>query len=631
MKIRYVLTIPFMALAILSCEKNLAPDSESQLTDEALILAIQNSADKQTISEYELPGASRSILDQEYTSEITIEATIAPELGYEVFRGGFADKTGKFSEVYFNLDGRKLSRRSDGKSPHGKHGNRTPSRGGADNWSCFEVVYPISFIMPDETIITAEEQAGLSAVREWYVSHPDSREKPSYQYPINLMIGDSAKTIWDEDEMNLVYRWCGGKKYEKKPCFTFIFPVTYLTADGTSFTVASDDESSWAELKAWYEANPENQSRPEIVFPQDIKLDDQTTRTLENIEDLMEVKEACEENSDEHLGRQGGINDRGAERLMNQVEHRDIDACFQLVFPLSYMMPDESILIISDREDRSALRAWYVDHPDYSGRPVLQFPVDIILEDGTTTTLNDVEEMRAARAACHDDRRGGHGGNGDGRHGDHELCFQLVFPITHIMPDGSLITVEDQDGMSAIRAWYTDHPDVRVRPTLQFPVDIIFEDGSTVTLEDESELSAARAACDDDGNHGGNGDGRHGDYELCFQLVFPITHIMPDGSLITVEDQNGMSAIRAWYVEHPDTHQRPSLQFPVEIIYADGSTVTLNDETELRAAREACDEDDGGDHGNGNGNGDGGGHGGGDHRGGGNRDGGGGDDDEGNG
>lgn len=186
-------------------------------------------------------------------------------------------------------------------------------------------------------------------------------------------------------------------------------------------------------------------------------------------------------------------------------------------------------------------------------------------------------------------------------------CFDLVFPITVIMPDNSQITGPDKDSvLSAIRAWYVANPDSMSRPTLQFPVTIMYADSSTLVINDETELRTARAACDDGdddnegrrrnrrGNHGGGGHGGGNcpDYD-CFDLVYPVSYMMPDSSLITSPSQDSINVlIRTWFSDNPGQQGRPQLQFPVDIIFEDGTTQTVTTEAELRQALAACRDDD---------------------------------------
>ena len=90
---------------------------------------------------------------------------------------------------------------------------------------------------------------------------------------------------------------------------------------------------------------------------------------------------------------------------------------------------------------------------------------------------------------------------GDGR--DKDKCFDFVYPISYMMPDGSTITVENEDDWGEIKDWYEANPDVKEKPELQYPVDIIFKDGTIKTINNEEEMKSAYEYCwgkDDDDN-----------------------------------------------------------------------------------------------------------------------------------
>ena len=53
-----------------------------------------------------------------------------------------------------------------------------------------------------------------------------------------------------------------------------------------------------------------------------------------------------------------------------------------------------------NEEDWEELKSWYDDNPNSEDWPDLQYPVDIILEDGTTTTINSDEEMDSIKLSC---------------------------------------------------------------------------------------------------------------------------------------------------------------------------------------------------------------------------------------
>ena len=338
-------------------------------------------------------------------------------------------------------------------------------------------------------------------------------------------------------------------------CFDLVLPVTYVMPDGSTITVSSDDDDNWAELKAWYEANPESEEKPALQYPVDISFETRegsTTLTVTNDEEMRNA-----------YGRCGGGRDN------NDRE------CFELVYPVTYLMPDGSTITVENDEDWDPIKDWYDANPNAEGRPELQYPVDIVFDD-ETFTVNSAEEMGEMKRECWED---------EGRE-----CFELVYPVTFIMPDGSSITVatDDEDGWQEVKDWYDANPESEERPTLEYPVDIVYETNagdSTVTINNEEEMEAVKDECWDEWND-------EEDDRECFELVLPVTFIMPDGSTISVENDEGWGNLWDWYMNNNETEEEPALQYPVDISYEDGTTLTINSDEEMAAAEEDCRDDE---------------------------------------
>jgi len=338
-------------------------------------------------------------------------------------------------------------------------------------------------------------------------------------------------------------------------CFDLVLPVTYVMPDGSTITVSSDDDDDWAEIKAWYEANPDSEEKPALQYPVDISFEGRegsTTLTVTNDEEMRNA-----------YGRCGGGRDN------NDRE------CFELVYPVTYLMPDGSTITIENDEDWDPIKDWYEENPESEERPELQYPVDVVFDD-ETVTVNSAEEMGEMKRECWED---------EGRE-----CFELVYPVIFIMPDGSSITVatDDEDGWQEVKDWYDANPESEERPTLEYPVDIVYETNagdSTVTINNEEEMEAAKDECCDEWND-------EEDDRECFELVLPVTFVMPDGSTISVENDEGWGNLRDWYMNNNGTEEEPALQYPVDISYEDGTTLTINSEEEMAAAEEDCRDDE---------------------------------------
>ena len=246
-------------------------------SDDQLIEYIIN-ADQKNVSLEDLPSLSISTINQDYSDYIEIDASMATGLGYQVSMDGKNYKPGDHNEVYFNLKGRKLI-----------HKKGRPNRG---DFKCLELVLPITFNMPDGSHIIVENENAYGDVKAWYINHPGSKEKPSMQYPVNIIYKDGiTETIYDVEEMRSIKDVCrkrDDKKYRN--CFKIEYPIIFILDDGSTISMEGPDD--WAELKIWHEANPDSE-KPAIQYPVVITYRYVTTKTINNDEEMKYAKENC--------------------------------------------------------------------------------------------------------------------------------------------------------------------------------------------------------------------------------------------------------------------------------------------------------------------------------------------------
>ena len=170
-----------------------------------------------------------------------------------------------------------------------------------DNRECFELVLPVSFVMPDGSTITVENDSGWVDLRNWYETNPVTEGRPELQYPVDILFDDETVTINNAEEMNMVKRECWEYEDEGRECFGLVYPVTFIMPDGSSIVVATDDENGWQEVKNWYDTNPESEERPTLQYPVDIiyrTIDGDSTVTINNEEEMEAAKDDCRENDD---------------------------------------------------------------------------------------------------------------------------------------------------------------------------------------------------------------------------------------------------------------------------------------------------------------------------------------------
>ncbi len=163
--------------------------------------------------------------------------------------------------------------------------------------------------------------------------------------------------------------------------------------------------------------------------------------------------------------------------------------CFEFVYPISITFPDGSVAEIDSLRDlKMTIRAWKEDNPDATGRPELNFPLDIVTQDGEVITVDDSDELKELKRECKGRFGGPHGPN-------LRDCFDLAFPVTILFPDGTTAEVGDPMTLKqTLRHWKHDNPGATERPTLEFPLEVV-QDGDTLTVNSKEELHALKEEC----------------------------------------------------------------------------------------------------------------------------------------
>ena len=170
-------------------------------------------------------------------------------------------------------------------------------------------------------------------------------------------------------------------------------------------------------------------------------------------------------------------------------------------------------------------------------------------------------------------------------------CFEFVFPVTIILPDGESASVEDYDSLKeTIKAWKEANPDSEERPTFGFPLEVTSEDGDIASIADLDELKELRKTCRRQRHDGRWSPGRKFK-DACFDIVYPLTISFPNGSQLEAANAVTLKeAIRAWKetVENPEG--RPMLVFPITVSYEDGTEVSVADREALKDLKDQCDD-----------------------------------------
>lgn len=177
-------------------------------------------------------------------------------------------------------------------------------------------------------------------------------------------------------------------------------------------------------------------------------------------------------------------------------------------------------------------------------------------------------------------------------------CYELVFPVTLVLPDGSTAEVNSYDEMKqTLRAHFDNNSGSRPprgqhpRLSFVFPISVVSQDGEVISVETEEEMRRLRTDCA--GATFANHDPRgHGDRGLsCFEIVFPLTIQFPDGTTATAADRQALhQLLRTWRKDNPGATGRPQIVFPITVkMTDDGTLVTIQNREGLRRLKQDCE------------------------------------------
>ena len=164
---------------------------------------------------------------------------------------------------------------------------------------CFKLVMPYTLIMPDASLIIIETEEDREKVEEWYKNNPDSKDRPSLEYPVDVVIetdeGERTTTVNNDDEMKEIIGRCKKDREEKKKCFELVMPYTLIMPDASLITIETEEDRE--KVEEWYKNNPDLKDRPSIKFPVDIIVETdegERTITINNEEEMKKAKGRCE-------------------------------------------------------------------------------------------------------------------------------------------------------------------------------------------------------------------------------------------------------------------------------------------------------------------------------------------------
>ena len=425
---------------------------------------------------------------------------------------------------------------------------------------CFEIVYPVSIAFPDgSTADAANGQELRQIMREWREANPTSSTRPSFVYPITVIFESETEIeVQSTEELRALRDDCehpiGINWYRARRCFNLVYPLSVSFPDGSSAEAGTPVELRQL-LGEWRMENPDAEGRPAFVFPISVEFNDGDIVEVEDAESLQELRDNCDHPSGPFWHR-----------------HR---WCIELVYPITIQFPSgATATVIGPRQLYRILRIWRFTHPNAEEGPSLVYPIQATLPNGNVVEIEGPAGLRAILEAC--ERPCGPFDHPSFR------CYDLVFPVTLVFPDGSTAEAVDGEALrNLIIDWRVENPDATERPSFAFPIEVELPNGNTVTVEDAEMLYELREACQRPCRPL---IGR------CFRFIYPLTVSLPNGETVDANNaQQLKTIIRTWRQNNPDSEERPSLVYPFQVeLQEDDSVVTVENAEQFHMLIESC-------------------------------------------
>lgn len=457
----------------------------------------------------------------------------------------------------------------------------------SDSSGCYEIVFPITFIMDDGTSVTVDSELDLDDV---FAAPPFP---VNLGFPVNLTDPTTGENVTANDETELA-TFLANCDFGPGPgigvcdsldlefgfigCYDLEYPVSFELQDGTTATANSVDD-----LNAIFDpANPP----VDFAYPLNLtNLDTGESATANNEDELNDLLLLCDGFSGP--GNGGGICDSTNINL-------GFIGCYDLEYPVSFELQDGTTATATSVDELATIFT-------NSNPPVdFVYPLNLTnLDTGDAATANSESELEDLLLLC-DGFIGGGSGTGGGICDSMNFdlgfigCYDLVYPVSFVLEDGSIATANSVDELATI--FTNSNPPV----DFSYPLNLInIGTGEAETANSESELEDLLLLCGNIGG-GGSGGGNWGQsivypmtiitatpdttgFPGCYDFVYPVSVVDINGTVLTATDDDSMLQTVFGAVEIED------FVYPVNVTETStGQTLTANNEGDVITWLDDC-------------------------------------------
>jgi len=337
---------------------------------------------------------------------------------------------------------------------------------------CFELIYPVTLVDESGNTSTVNDEDEL-------YTQLFSGKVIDFVYPISLVLKDGTTLTADNEtaftelltdcfDIEIDYPYYGYYGYDF--CFEFDFPVQLEDYSGNVNTVNNDEELN----AAFYS------EAATFVYPITVTFEDGNVTTVNNDEELNQLIIDCWYGDYEET----------------PTYFFPFVFCFAIEYPAQLVDSSGNISTVSSEEELS--EAFYSNE-------VIDFvyPITITMEDGTTTSVSDQNELSNIISDCpyqgyeedYEEEYEDYEGEYDlDIHGFFDLlftlelsCLDLNFPITMTVDNEENTMNDTAEFEAAVFEIFSS--DLPQEIDINFPITATLNsDGSVITINEESDV-----------------------------------------------------------------------------------------------------------------------------------------------
>ncbi len=356
-KITYLFLLIFFVFA---CTDSDTENNIQNLTDSEHIELIKNHNDKVEINFEELPEVSQSYINS-LENNITTEVILhAQDLGYEIkIRRESRSLVSLLNilYIYFDQNGDVLFDDNYDENGDGDYDIFNEW----EDFMCFDIQFPISVTMPDQTQVSIGNEDELyEAVESYYEMSDEYDELPEINFPINIIFyfddenGNELEEVvgvGSYEELEMYFEICedswddngwDDEDWFEIDCVDLVYPISIVNPEGEVITV--DNEYSLHEyIDQYYEnCNSNDCGDFNLAYPLTVEYYSETNDQVQTL--TINSEEELEALLDEYCYDDGW----------------DDETCGEIVYPVTVEAPNgEQFTANNEEEVYSFMEEWY--------------------------------------------------------------------------------------------------------------------------------------------------------------------------------------------------------------------------------------------------------------------------------